>query len=107
VLEAMAADWGVRIEALHVDGGMTANNLLLELQAGLLDLPVVRAAVAETTALGAAQAAGLAVGLHASLEDLAATWRDSGTFSARLEPAERARWIAGWERAVERSLNLA
>ena len=107
VIDAMVADSGVRLASLKVDGGMTANTLLLELQAGLLELPVVRAAVAETTSLGAAQAAGLAVGVHASLADLAATWRDSGTFEPRLDANERTRMIAGWERAVERSLDLA
>lgn len=107
VSNAMELDAGLQPEALKVDGGMTANGLLLELQAGLLDRPVVRAAIAETTSLGAAQAAGLARGVFASTDELAALWRDSGRFEPALDPLLRERMIAAWEDAVERSLGLA
>ncbi len=107
VLEAMERDAPLPLAELKVDGGMTGNDLLLELQAGLLQRPVVRAAVAETTSLGVAQAAGLARGVYRSLEELAALWRASGRFEPDLDGARRARLIARWEDAVQRSLGLA
>ncbi|MGH9410359.1 MAG: glycerol kinase GlpK [Vicinamibacterales bacterium] len=105
VLDAMIADSGVRLELLKVDGGATANDTLMQLQADILGVPVVRPVVAETTALGAAYAAGLAVGFWSDLEDLRANWR----MDRRWEPAwpadRRDEGYAGWQKALERTLD--
>ena len=105
LVEAMVADAGVDLPALRVDGGMTANELLLQIQADVLGLPVVRPDVAETTALGAAYAAGLAVGFWGSLDELRANERGDRTWEPHTTPAERARGYARWNSAVERTLN--
>ena len=107
VLAAMVADSGVEIGALKVDGGMAVNDLLMQFQADILDAPVVRPRQLETTALGAAYAAGLAVGVYKSLDDIAAQTRASRRFTPHMTPQERARLIASWEKAVERSLGWA
>jgi glycerol kinase len=104
LVEAMVADAGVELPALRVDGGMTANELLLQIQADVLGLPVVRPAATETTALGAAYAAGLAVGFWSSLEELRGNERGERTWSPRATAAERERGYALWRAAVERSL---
>ena len=103
----MVADAGVELPALRVDGGMTANELLLQIQADVLGLPVVRPAVTETTALGAAYAAGLAVGFWSSLEELRGNERGERAWDPRTTPAERERGYAAWNAAVERSLGWA
>lgn len=107
VLAAMVADAGVKIAALKVDGGMAANDLLMQFQADILEAPVVRASNLETTAIGAAYAAGLAVGFYAGLDDIAAHWREDRGFTPNMAPEERLRLIASWEKAVERSLGWA
>jgi glycerol kinase len=107
VLAAMVADAGVEIGALKVDGGMAANDLLMQFQADIIDAPVVRPHQLELTAVGAAYAAGLAVGVYKSLDDIAAHARDSRRFTPDMSPQERARLIASWEKAVERSLGWA
>jgi glycerol kinase len=107
VLAAMVADSGVAIGELKVDGGMAANDLLMQFQADILDTPVVRPRHLETTALGAAYAAGLAVGFFRSVEDIAAHWRASRRFEPAMASEERARLVASWEKAVERSLGWA
>jgi glycerol kinase len=107
VVEAMAADGAPRLTALRVDGGAAANDLLMQLQADVLDVPVERPRVTETTALGAAYLAGLAVGLWPDLASIEANW----TLDRRFEPAmpadRRRRLLAGWHRAVDRSRNWA
>jgi len=103
VLDAMDADTGAPLATLRVDGGAAANDLLLQFQADLLDVPVERPVVAETTALGAAYLAGLAVGFWRDTADLEANWRLDRRFSPAMEPARRDRLYAGWQRAVERS----
>ena len=99
----MAADAGSPLGVLRVDGGAAANDLLLQLQADLLGVPVERPVVAETTALGAAYLAGLAVGYWSGLDDVAANW----TLDRRFEPAmsedRRGSMLHDWHRAVERS----
>ena len=107
VLAAMIADAGVEISALKVDGGMAGNDLLMQFQADLIDAPVVRPSQLELTAVGAAYAAGLAVGVYKSLDDIAAQTRASRRFTPHMTPQERARLIASWEKAVERSLGWA
>jgi glycerol kinase len=93
-----------RLPELRVDGGMTANALLMQLQADVLGVPVVRPRVTETTALGAAHAAGLAVGVWESLDELRANWREERRWQPALERAEVERRYARWREAVERSL---
>ncbi|PPD44971.1 MAG: glycerol kinase [Methylocystis sp.] len=104
VLAAMEADTGVAIRELKVDGGMAANELLMQFQADILGAPVVRPRHLETTSLGAAYAAGLAVGFFKDVEDVAAHWRAAQRFEPAMAQEERARLIASWEKAVERSL---
>ncbi len=103
VLEAMRADSSIALTALKVDGGATVNDFLMQLQADVLGVPVVRPVVNETTALGAAYAAGLAVGLWSSLEELRANWGVNRTFSPQWDEPRRQAAYAGWKRAVERS----
>jgi glycerol kinase len=107
VLEAMEADGHVRLKALRVDGGAVVNNLLMQFQADLLGVPVQRPKVAETTALGAAYLAGLAVGFWSSLHELSEHWQVDRTFEPRMNEDQREQLYAGWKRAVERSLHWA
>ncbi len=105
VLEAMREDSGVDLAVLKVDGGMVANELLMSFQADILGVPVVRPAVAQTTALGAAYAAGLAVGYWNGLEELRDNWQAERTWEPRMDVGTRDRLYAGWQKAVDRSLN--
>jgi glycerol kinase len=107
VLEAMEADGHTRLKALRVDGGAVVNNLLMQFQADLLGVPVQRPKVAETTALGAAYLAGLAVGFWSSLHELSEHWQVDRTFEPRMNEDQREQLYAGWKRAVERSLHWA
>lgn len=107
VLAAMMADAGVDVGALRVDGGMAASDLLMQFQADINDAPVVRPRQLELTAVGAAYAAGLAVGVYRSLDDIVAHARESRRFTPDMTPQERLRLIASWEKAVERSLGWA
>ena len=105
VVDAMDADSGVALTALKVDGGMTANDLLMQFQADVLDVPVIRPKVAETTALGAAYAAGLAVGFWAEIEDLRANWGIDKQWEPHMDPATRDREYALWKKAVTRTFD--
>ena len=105
VLDAMEQDSGVKLASLRVDGGMVGNELLMQFQADILGVPVTRPRVAETTALGAAYAAGLAVGLWDSLDDLRGNWLADKTWHPEMEPQVRDRSYAGWRKAVERSFD--
>ena len=105
VLEAMAADSGERLQTLRVDGGAAANDLLLQLQADLLGVPVERPVVAETTALGAAYLAGLAVGYWRGIDDIEANWVLERRFEPSMPDDRRRSMLHGWHRAVERSRN--
>lgn len=105
VLEVMQADAGVTLTSLKVDGGAAANALLLQLQADMLGVPVRRPVVAETTALGAAYLAGLAVGYWSGLEDVARNWALDREFAPQMDEATRARLYRGWKKAVTRSLD--
>ena len=104
VVDAMAADAGAPLEILKADGGMTANNLLMQFQADVLDVPVVRPAVTETTALGAAYAAGLATGFWPDLETLRAQWRKDAEWTPGMPAARREAEYRQWKKAVERTL---
>jgi glycerol kinase len=104
VVDAMAKDSGVTLTALKVDGGMTSNNLLMQNIADVLDAPVVRPLVAETTALGAAYAAGLAVGFWPDLDTLRANWHRAAEWTPRMDGATRDREYKNWLKAVERTM---
>ena len=103
VLKAMEADAGIKLKELRVDGGASANDLLMQLQADLLNVPVVRPKVAETTALGAAYLAGLAVGYWKSQADIAKQWQVDKRFTPRMKGAARNRIAKGWVRALNRA----
>jgi glycerol kinase len=105
VVEAMTSDSGVTLDVLKVDGGVTANDLCMQLQADVLGVPVSRPVVAETTALGAAYAAGLAVGFWADTDELRANWQESRRWQPAWSSAQRADGYAGWKKAVDRTLD--
>jgi len=105
VLEAVNADSGVDLTELKVDGGMTANDELMQFQADILGVPVVRPVVAETTALGAAYAAGLAVGFWDNLDDLRANWQEDKRWEPDMDSAERDRELRLWKKAVTKSMD--
>ena len=105
VVEAMNGDAGVAMRALKVDGGMTANNLLMQCLADVLDVPVVRPIVAETPSLGAAYAAGLAVGYWPDTETLRSHWHKAAEWLPDMDPAQRDRGYRKWRKAVQRTLD--
>ena len=105
VAEAMERDSGVRLEVLKVDGGVTANDLAMQLQADILGVPVSRPVVAETTALGAAYAAGLASGFWRNTGELRANWHESRRWHPSWTQERRAGGYAGWRKAVQRTLD--
>jgi glycerol kinase len=105
VLDAMTRDSSVRLAALKVDGGATVNDLLMQMQADILGVPVVRPIVAETTALGAAYAAGLAVGVWTDLESLRGQWKADRIWEPEWTEDRREEGYAGWKKAVQRSLD--
>jgi len=107
VVDAMNADSGLDLTTLRVDGGMTADNLLMQFLADVLDVPVVRPAVTETTALGAAYAAGLAVGFWPDMATLRALWRQDAEWRPQMAPAARRAQYGQWKKAVERTLGWA
>lgn len=104
VLNAMAEDSGIELEALKVDGGATANNFLMQFQASILRKPVQRPEVVETTALGAAYLAGLAVGYWESKEDVVNNWSVDRTFTPDMDKEKSDELLAGWKKAVNRSM---
>jgi len=105
IVEAMNNDSGVALSSLKVDGGMVVNELLMQFQADILDVPVIRPAVTETTALGAAYAAGLAVGYWSDSDELRHNWAVDKTWEPQMDPAERHKGIGDWKKAVARTFN--
>ena len=105
VVEAMEQDSGIALEVLRVDGGMVRNNLLMQFQADILDRPVVLPAVAETTSLGAAYAAGLAVGFFQTEAELSTHWTAAKTWKPQMDAAKRAQMYGTWKKAVVRSFD--
>ncbi|MBO2447448.1 glycerol kinase GlpK [Actinomadura barringtoniae] len=103
VVEAMREDSGVSLDVLKVDGGVTANELCMQMQADILGVPVSRPVVAETTALGAAYAAGLAVGFWNTTEELRQNWNESKRWNPQWDESQRETGYAGWRKAVERT----
>jgi glycerol kinase len=101
----MEQDSGVQLTALKVDGGMVHNSLLMQFQADILGVPVVRPVVAETTALGAAYAAGLAVGYWSNLDDLRRNWQIDRTWQPAMDDETRATLYRGWKKAVGRAMH--
>ena len=107
VMDAMESDTGLRAPVLRVDGGGAANGLLMQFQSDLLGVPIERSAVRETTAVGAAYLAGLAVGFWKDTDELARHWASDARFTPRMAPADSRALYAGWQRAVERSRGWA
>ena len=107
LMDAMAADCGSRPESLQVDGGASANSFLMQFQADITAIPVVRPRVLETTALGAALLAGVGAGIYGSLEETAKVWQKDLEFAPRMDEATRILGLRGWHKAVERSLGWA
>jgi glycerol kinase len=105
VVDAMNADSAVPLRRLRVDGGMTGNELLMQFLADVLDVPVIRPTVRETTCLGAAYAAGLAVGFWPDLDTLRAHWRPDAQWQPAMDPGHRDQELRNWRKAVERTLN--
>jgi glycerol kinase len=105
VLDVMEIDSGVKLSALKVDGGMVYNDLLMQFQADILGVPVIRPIVAETTSLGAAYAAGLAVGFWDNLEDLRQNWGVDKTWEPQMKQETRDELYKGWQKAVQRTLD--
>ncbi|MGD0807232.1 MAG: glycerol kinase GlpK [Anaerolineales bacterium] len=105
VLDAMEKDSGVRLKALKVDGGMVRNELLMQFQADILNVPVIRPTVAETTALGAAYTAGLAVGFWKDFDELRSQWGIDKEWKPKIECGECDRLYSGWKKAVTRTLD--
>ena len=103
VLTSMEADAGIRLKELRVDGGASANNLLMQFQSDLLNVLVVRPRVTETTALGAAYLAGLAVGYWKSETDITNQWQQDRRFVPNMDLASRRRLVAGWDKALARA----
>ncbi|WP_378950347.1 glycerol kinase GlpK [Pelosinus sp. sgz500959] len=105
VLSAMEADSNIKLQALKVDGGAVANNLLMQFQADILGVPVDRPKITETTALGAAYLAGLAVGVWKTKEDLVSTWQLDNRFEPAMDAEKSAKLYKGWQKAVKRSMD--
>ena len=105
VLKAMEADAGIAIRELRVDGGATANNLLMQFQSDLLNTKVIRPTVVETTALGAAYLAGLAVGYWSSTDEIQQQWQMERVFSPAMDEAKRKELSGGWKRAINTTVS--
>jgi glycerol kinase len=105
VLDAMEQDSGVPIALLKVDGGMTANGLLMQFQSDVVNVPVIRPVIRETTVLGAVYAAGIAVGYWRDLAEVQSNWREDTRWTPHMDAAHRDRDSARWQKAVERTLN--
>lgn len=103
VVRAMEQDAGIPLQSLRIDGGMVVNSLLMQFQADMLDTPVICPRMTETTALGAAYAAGLAVGYWQNLDDLRQNWGVARTYEPSMDDAQRTRLMRGWQKAIERS----
>jgi glycerol kinase len=103
VIDAMNADSGVPLKSLKVDGGMVVNELLMQFQADILDVPVIRPVVAETTALGAAYAAGLAVGFWESEDDIRNNWAKDKEWTPNMDEATREAQYHNWKKAVTKT----
>ena len=107
VLKAMEADSGIQIKELRVDGGATVNNQLMQFQSDILNCKVVRPIITETTALGAAYLAGLAVGYWKNIDDIQQQWQVDKAFAPQIKEDKRNELVKGWQRAVKASIAWA
>ncbi|RLE01960.1 MAG: glycerol kinase, partial [Bacteroidetes bacterium] len=105
ILDAMEKDTGIKLASLKVDGGMVKNEPLMQFQSDILNVPVIRPTITETTALGAAYAAGIAVGVWKNQEDLREYWQEDRVWKPTMEEGERDRQYKGWKKAVKRSFD--
>ena len=105
IVEAMNKDSGVQLRMLKVDGGMVGNELLMQFQSDILGVPVIRPEVSETKALGAAYAAGLAVGFWSGLDELKQNWAEYRTWRPNMAPKTSKRYYRDWKRAVEKTFD--
>ncbi|MEI7722926.1 MAG: FGGY-family carbohydrate kinase, partial [Actinomycetota bacterium] len=105
VMDAMSADSGVVLTQMRVDGGITASELCMQLQADVMGIEIIRPQITETTALGAAYAAGLAIGYWQSTDEVKANWRESKRWKPGKSAQERATGAARWKEAIARTLN--
>lgn len=103
ILRAMESDAGMSVKELRVDGGASVNNLLMQMQADLLNIPIVRSQTAETTVLGACYLAGLAAGVWRNTEEVARQWRESRRFAPKMDASERAKKLGSWQRGIQRA----
>jgi glycerol kinase len=107
LLTAMNADSGIDIKELRVDGGATVNNTLMQFQSDLLEVPVIRPKITETTALGAAYLAGLAVGYWNDIEEIRKQWQVDEKFEPKMDPDKVKELTKGWKRAVKAAIAWA
>ena len=107
VLHAMEEDTGIALENLRVDGGASANRFLMQFQSDMIGRAVLRPGVAETTAMGAAFLAGLAVGVWRDLDEIRATWKPQERYEPKMEQQQRQKLLRGWHKAVDRARNWA
>ena len=107
IMDAMSADSGVPLTKMRVDGGITNNSLCMQMQSDILGIEISRPVIAETTALGAAYAAGLTVGFWKDRAEISGQWKEFHRWSPNLQPAEREKGFANWRKAIERTLNWA
>jgi glycerol kinase len=105
VLDAMISDSAIDLKEIRVDGGMVSNNLLMQFQADILNVPVIRPSISETTALGAAYAAGLAVGFWKDLDDLRTNWKENQRWRPNMRESQRQNLYHDWKRAVQRTFD--
>ena len=105
IVDAMNKDSGVELSKLKVDGGMVGNELLMQFQSDILNVPVIRPKVSETTALGAAYAAGMAVGFWSGLDELRQNWAEDKTWHPSMTSAVREKYCREWKKAVDRTFN--
>ena len=105
VVEAMEQDSGIRLEVLRADGGMVSNNLLMQFQADILNRKVVLPSIKETTSLGAAYAAGLAVGFFSSVEELREHWSAEKTWKPEMDNTRREQMYRQWKKAITKSFD--
>lgn len=105
IFDAMRKDSGIEIESLRADGGMVVNELLMQFQADILEVPVIRPSIKETTALGAAFAAGLSIGFWHGLDEIKALWQEEKRWVPQMNKGERDRRCRFWKKAVTRSFD--
>ncbi|MBN2830042.1 MAG: glycerol kinase, partial [Candidatus Cloacimonetes bacterium] len=106
VFKAMEKDAGIKLASLKVDGGMTVNNLLMQFQSDVLDVKVIRPVINETTCLGAAFGAGLAVGFWKNQDELTKIWKEGSSWQPMMSTEKREHLTAGWEKAIRKATSI-